>query len=74
VIVEATSPPAIFFLLPGASLAVFGFMLVWGRLLRGFLLLLSRVIKPSSPSFFVVYPPLFSRRHRRCSVELSLLT
>jgi len=33
------SPPAIFFLLPGAIVAVFGIALAWRRLRRGFLLL-----------------------------------
>jgi len=44
--VEATSPPVIFFLLPGALVAVFGFALAWRRPLHGFSLLPGRVYSP----------------------------
>ena len=51
-------------------MATFDFALVWRRLLHGFLLLLSRSIRPSPSPFFAVLLLCFSRRRHRCSVEL----
>ena len=62
---------ASFYRVPVAAVTTFGFVLARRRLMRGFFILPGRVLsrrsRRSPPFHFLC----FSRRHRRCSVELT---